>query len=251
MANKIETRNEKLKNFTLKDLKTFREYHRYCFVGRFFSTHFAPPFTLYFLKHNINANTVTIFMIFFGILGSVLFALPYFWTKIAGFICFHLWFIMDCSDGDVARASKSFSSYGKEMDAMAHLICHPLMNLSLFITYLQMQKYNELLLAFIFIIFISIELVQRSYCLFSSYLCDDPSGVNPEAKFNLFKYIGNEINNYPNFILIFPILTILDYRCNISSLYLLILLLSCIFIKFSRDSLIRLLYFYKSTDQGH
>lgn len=233
-------------DFTAKELKAFRTYHCYPFIGRVFSAYCTPPLTLYFLKHNIRANMVTLFMIFFGVLGSILFALPYCWSKVTGFVCFHLWFIMDCSDGDVARASEKFSTYGKEMDFMAHLICHPLMNLSLFITYLQMQKYDERLLAFIFIIFISIELVNRSYVLFVTYLPNDSRKQKQVVKFNLFKYIIREISTYPNFILIFPILTILDYKFNIPSLYPLIIWLSLFALQFSSDSLKRLFYYYRS-----
>ena len=81
-------------------------------------------------------------MILSGIVGSILFSLPNIIAKIIGAIFIHLWFVLDCSDGEVARYTKTFSKYGKELDYMAHLINHPLFGASIFLSLLQLGRYN-------------------------------------------------------------------------------------------------------------
>ena len=120
-------------------------------------------------KVAIRPNTITLFMIFFGIVGSLFFALPKWEFKVLGIICYYLWYIMDCSDGEVARITKQFSTYGRDMDYWAHLTCHPLMNLALWYSYWQLDRYHEWLLAFIFIVFISMEFQHRALLTFQAY----------------------------------------------------------------------------------
>ena len=184
---------------------------------------FSPFFSIYFIRWHIRPNMVTLFMIIFGILGAILFTLPYGICKIIGFICFHLWYIMDCSDGEVARHTKTFSNYGREMDFMAHLICHPAMNLSLWITYIQIDQFSPLWVSFIFISFISLELVNRNLIAFDIYLHKDETNQLASITPPLYNYIIRQIVNYPNFILIFPLFTILNWFQILNSLWILII----------------------------
>ena len=55
------------------------------------------------------------------------------------------------------------------MDYWAHLTCHPLMNLALWYSYWQLDRYHEWLLAFIFIVFISMEFQHRALLTFQAY----------------------------------------------------------------------------------
>ncbi len=95
-----------------------------------------------YIKLGVIPNIITIHMILSGILGAILFSFPYLWLKILGAVMIHLWFILDCSDGEVARYTKKYSKYGKELDYMAHLINHPLFGMSLFFSLFQMGKYD-------------------------------------------------------------------------------------------------------------
>lgn len=181
----------------------------------------SPFFSIFFIHKKITPNVITLMMIAFGCIGSVLFVLPYGLSKIAGFVCFYLWYIMDCSDGEVARKMKIFSTYGKEMDYMAHLICHPLMNFALWLSYIQLGKYDEFWLAVIFIGFISFELVNRNLIAFGGYLKIGGNGQGSSFRPGFLKYCLMQWLIYPNFILIFPLLFILDWFWGINSFYLL------------------------------
>ena len=181
----------------------------------------ANVLTPYFILKKYTPNKITLFMILFGIFGSIFFSLPFIGAKILGYICFYMWFTMDVCDGATARYTKIFSKYGTEMDYMAHLICHPLMNLSLFITYISMDKYDPLILSVIFIVSISLELFARNITSFHYYIKDN-IGSKASPKISLFRYFALQSLLYPNFILVFTPLIILDYLDIINTFYILI-----------------------------
>ena len=143
---------------TLPELR-FRDDLLICFLVY---SRISPLLSWWFIKKKVAPNTITLLMIISGLIGAVLFSIPLLLCKIVGFMLFHLWFTLDCSDGEVARYTKKLSLFGREFDYMAHIINHPFFNLSLFLTYLQMGKYNVALLSIIFISFISIELIFRN-----------------------------------------------------------------------------------------
>ncbi|MDE5758277.1 MAG: CDP-alcohol phosphatidyltransferase family protein, partial [Allobaculum sp.] len=107
-----------------------REFRKAMLAGHFLTRDIGRICSVWFIKHNIVPNQITLLMIMFGIIGSILFAIPNVWCKILGYCGWLMWFAMDCSDGQVARYTKTFSKYGTEMDYMAHLIDHPLMNMA-------------------------------------------------------------------------------------------------------------------------
>lgn len=181
----------------------------------------SPFFSIFFIHKKIRPNVITMLMIFFGCLGAILFALPCGVSKIVGFVCFYLWYIMDCSDGEVARKTKVFSTYGREMDYIAHLICHPLMNLALWMSYIQLGCYDEMWLTVIFIGFISFELINRNIIAWGAYLKMGEHDIDEPYRPGFFKYWLMQWTIYPNFILIFPLFFILDWFLGINSFYLL------------------------------
>ena len=184
----------------------------------------SPFLSLFFIAKKVRPNSITLLMILSGCVGAVLFALPWGIAKLAGIFFFYMWYILDCSDGEVARVTKCFSKYGKEFDYLAHLICHPLMNLALWISYIQLDKYDSLLVSFCFITFISLELVIRNYISFETYLNEEGS-VQEVKKKNTLRYFLVQFCIYPNFILIFPIFFCLDYYMDIPSFAILCLFL--------------------------
>lgn len=200
--------NSKIEVKDVRIISPLNYYRFNSFTGHFISSAISPFFTVLFIRYRIKPNTITIFMILAGIIGSILFALPYVLSKILGIFFFHLWFIMDCSDGEVARISKVYSKYGKEMDFMAHLINHPLMNLSLWITFITIDLENWFMYSLLFIVFISLELINRSLTLFVNYLAV-PNDVKKENR-SFLKYLVIQFVSYPNFILIYPIILVIS-----------------------------------------
>jgi phosphatidylglycerophosphate synthase len=216
-------------------------------IAEFICMNVSPFFSKFFIEWNFIPNFVTLLMIIFGVLGGIFFCFPQVWMKIIGMIFFYLWFIMDCSDGEVARVTKHFSVYGKEMDYMAHLICHPIMNFSFWLTYVSMGKYNLLYISVIFIWFISFELVSRSLIEFEDY----HARKSEEAKMKIQlpswpKYCFLQIISYPNIVLIFPIIILLDYIFDINTFYILIVVFLTHMIGVINEYVKRLISYYKS-----
>ena len=207
----------------------------------------SPYLSAVFIKKEIRPNTVTLMMMGWGILGSILFAIPNVWCKIVGYICFYLWFTMDLCDGEVARVTKRFSKYGKEMDYMTHLICHPLMNIAMWITYLQADKYDVTMLACIFITIISVELVMRNLISFDSYLGNLNQSNMQQLLPNYCRYLINQSILYPNFILIFTLFVLGDYFYNFTfhTIYLLFLWTFYFLLVGLKAFFVRLAYYYK------
>lgn len=87
----------------------------------------SPIITKICLKLKLIPNVITLLMIASGVVGGLLFALPYTAAKIAGIVFIHLWYVFDCSDGEVARITKRYSKFGTEIDYTAHVIDHPVM----------------------------------------------------------------------------------------------------------------------------
>lgn len=181
-------------------------------AGHFLTRDIGRLCSVWFIKHNIVPNQITLFMILFGIVGSMLFAIPNIWCKIGGYLCWLMWFAMDCSDGQVARFTKTFSKYGTEMDYMAHLIDHPLMNLALWATFIEMNLFNPILVSFIFIISISGELILRNITAFDYYhsklfKSNDDKNITP----NWIKYLWCQNGYYPTLIVCYSWLIVIDY----------------------------------------
>lgn len=172
----------------------------------------SPYFSCLFIKKGISPNQITLFMIGFGIIGSLLFAMPDIWCKILGYICWFLWFTMDLSDGEVARTTRTFSKYGTEMDYMAHLIDHPCMIFAIWITFLQMQVCNPIFLFVLFFVLLSMELVLRSLTAFNHY----QSLLSPSKRSNSDEqswpmYLLSQVVLFPTFIICFSWIIVLDY----------------------------------------
>jgi phosphatidylglycerophosphate synthase len=79
-------------------------------------------FTWVFVRTPLNANHVTIIQEIFGIIGAVLLACGRF---VLGALFLQLGFIMDNSDGEVARWKNQQSESGKFLDLIGHMIVIP------------------------------------------------------------------------------------------------------------------------------
>lgn len=182
-----------------------------------YASKLSPIFTKIFLKFNVIPNYVTILMIISGIVGAFLFAIPNIIFKVIGILFIHLWYILDCSDGEVARITKKFSKFGKEIDLTAHVINHPLFNLAFSISILNENRYNSSFILILFMIYISTDLIVRNSFAFDIIfmLKTNNNETKPNTNSLLKKiivYIFNALTQYPNFALIFPIIYLIDWR---------------------------------------
>ncbi len=104
-------------------------------------------FTWLFVRTPLSANHVTIIQEIFGILGAVLFAYGRF---VLGAIFLQLGFILDNSDGEVARWKNQESESGKFLDLIGHMIVIPFYFFGLGLgLYLQQGEIITLIMGFL------------------------------------------------------------------------------------------------------
>ena len=170
----------------------------------------CPPFSIFFMKRHVKPNTITVIMILLGAVGGILFALPPIPCKIAAIVVYWLWFILDCSDGEVARHTKTFSKYGIQLDWIAHLVCHPLMVLACWISFQQSSVPYSYLLTIMSILFVTCELIRRQLIAFDTLLsASTEMGIKPTSAPPLYKWIVTQVLYFPNFVLLFPIIYVI------------------------------------------
>jgi phosphatidylserine synthase len=143
-----------------------------------------------------------------GAIGAVLFAIPGIDAKVAGVLFIHLWYVLDCSDGETARIEKRFSRFGKEIDYVAHVVNHPLFNLAFALV--GMERHNSLFILFASITCISAELVLRNLVSFRfMYELKMKSPITKRDRGGVLKKTFVQIvcffSVYPNFALLFPL----------------------------------------------
>lgn len=176
----------------------------------------SPLCSIPFIKHQVKPNTITIFMIFSGLVGGVLFALPFITSKILAIVFYWLWYIFDCSDGEVARYTKTFSKYGAQLDWMAHLVCHPLLLLGVWQSFRQEESPYFDYITVCTILFVACELIRRNLTALDSLLSlSSDMGIKPTAStIPLHRWLLAQIMYFPNFVLFYPILHIVCLQFN-------------------------------------
>ena len=209
---------KKSKNLSLKNyfLSSF-------LISNRISTYFSGAYVI----KGIVPNKITLHMIYSGIIGGILFSLPNIYLKILGAVFIHIWFILDCSDGEVARYSKCFSKYGKELDYVAHLIDHPLFGISFLFSLMQLKRYN--ILNLVVLIFLSnlIDYLFRNITALNDIKKvknnNSMLDVSSSIEFNSFKgwltFFSNIFIVYPNFVLFGVIAYFIDYKMNLNILF--------------------------------
>ena len=174
-------------------------------IGFLLSARVSPYFSAYYIKKEIIPNKITLYMIISGIIGGILFCFPSDLIKFIGMIFMQVWFILDCSDGEVARETKNFSKYGKELDFLAHIINHPIFTFALLTSLIQKNEYSLYFLISIFSLNCILDLYNRS--LIKLWLIKELKEENKENRFQKSKIkkivlIFLQIFTvYPNFIL--------------------------------------------------
>ena len=92
---------------------------------------FSIIFTLFFVKINITANQVSSLSIVLGIISAFLFMKGTYTYYLLASLFLFLWFVLDHSDGEVARYKKQKSNLGHFLDKMMHSVIHPLVFLGI------------------------------------------------------------------------------------------------------------------------
>lgn len=89
-------------------------------IARFFSL----PLSRAFLRLGMSANHVTLLGLGFAGLSAPLFASRLYWPGIAGALLYYVSMVLDCSDGEVARASLSDSKLGAWLETVTDYLSY-------------------------------------------------------------------------------------------------------------------------------
>lgn len=128
----------------IKEMRQFGSLKRIAlnYPGGLFLAHWLSPYLSAFaVKRGIRPNQLTKYMIPTAIFASILFAIPNIWIKMFGAIGMHVFYLFDLSDGQVARANKDFSTYGEQLDHLAHHCSHAFLLGSMIISIIQLNRY--------------------------------------------------------------------------------------------------------------
>ena len=125
-------------------------------VAKSSASHYAPRhdvivrkisiyFTWLLLHTPISANQVTVLQIVVGVIGGLMLMPASYAWNLAGIALLQLSYVLDCSDGEVARYRKQSSVNGVFLDLIGHEIVIPLMYFGLAVGEFQRSGRVELL----------------------------------------------------------------------------------------------------------
>lgn len=244
MKKSISKEIKSTKNLSLKT---------YFFSSYLISNRISPYVSQFYIKRKIRPNVITLHMIFSGIAGAIFFSFPYLIAKIIGAFLVQLWFILDCSDGEVARYTKTFSQRGKELDFMAHLVGHPLMIISFGFSIVQLGLYDKSLIWGVVLISILLDSTIRNLILVN-FLVNKTGSVEVLGERDLGHWTPKKIRSfiidiflvYPNLILFGVLIYFIDLYCQTSFLLLYITVNGLITLLFViKTMVVNIIKFYK------
>lgn len=208
---KISKEIKKTKNLSLQT---------YFLSSYLISNRISPYISSLYIKWNVKPNTITLHMILSGILGAFFFSIDNVFSKVLGAVLIHLWFILDCSDGEVARYTKKFSKYGTELDYVAHLINHPLFGFSIFASLVQLEKYDFYYLLVLFLLSNLMDYLGRNISTLNIVIKMKENQPNTHGQIGnpkkwtikkVILFITDIFTIYPNFILFGVLIYFVDY----------------------------------------
>lgn len=167
----------------------------------------TPYLSAYAIKHNIKPNSLTKCMIPIAIASSIIFTIPNVWLKVIGAFGMHFFFLFDLADGQVARATHQFSSYGEQLDHLAHHCSHVFLLLSIMANLYQLNRYSLILILALGGAVIFVEYWYRDICAISTevQLVDKIKGYTTDER--------NQKKNLPQKIIFLLKSFLFWFRC--------------------------------------
>ena len=92
----------------------------------YFLRRLSPFFTWIFLRLGVSANMVTVLGLLLAVAGSMMFYSTSLVYWVAGWAMYQLYYILDCSDGEIAVLTDSTSDFGGFLDKISHPITNSL-----------------------------------------------------------------------------------------------------------------------------
>lgn len=181
----------------------------------------SPFISILFIKRKVLPNTVTLLMIISGIIAPILFMVDNIYVQCASSFLFVLWFVFDCSDGEVARFTSTFSKHGRDLDYLSHVSCHSLFVMAMWKIFAYQSDYS-LLLSFFFFLLLAVELFYRMSVLYTVYIEESEVVIDPSDK--LKTCILSNLTYFPNFVVFFPTLYCISCFAGINILPFFVLL---------------------------
>ena len=87
------------------------------FYSTFVVRKLSKPITRFAIRLGLSPNLITVISLLVGLGAAACFALGYRWPVVIGAVLLQLSLIIDCVDGEVARATRKFSALGAWLDA--------------------------------------------------------------------------------------------------------------------------------------
>lgn len=194
-----------------KSQRTERPFNLCSVAGYICLSLITPVLSTYFINRRTRPNTITLLMIFTGFVSGIFMFFSPVYMKLLCFLLYLLWFAFDCSDGEVARFTRTFSIFGEQLDWVAHLICHPLFIIGMWYTIIRGgYNCNYLLFTIYTMLFLSLELVHRCFVAMiknsGEILAYSSSLDNMAPSQKLIIYIKTQIAYFPNIVVFTPLL---------------------------------------------
>ena len=153
--------------------------------ARYIVRHLSILFTWIFVRTPISANQVTILQEVLGVTGVVLLAFGKINLSLLGVAMLQLGYILDCSDGEVARWKNQKSINGVFLDLVGHLIIIPGYMFSLgFGVWMQTGRIEAIIAGFLAALF-GLRLERHTLLSIVDTLVTD--AANPQYDFKHFK----------------------------------------------------------------
>lgn len=211
------------RKISIRELREIGQHGKEKEIWRAFSIYF----TYLFVKIGLTANQVTLLGIIPGILGGILLIIGGFKYWLIGIVCFLLSYILDYSDGEVARFNRKESTRGKFLDSILH---SAFMNSYLILSvavglYRELSSIVPLILGLVSLVFlyinINIDRFDPKRILFSTFMLDVPKNIKHVRKtkisIRVYKYILYEVMR----VVWLGLATLIDYIISLLALNLL------------------------------
>lgn len=202
----------------------------------------SPIISVWFIKKHVSPNTVTLLMIICGIVAPLLFMMDNIYVQCISSVLFILWFIFDCSDGEVARFTQTFSKHGRDLDYLSHVSCHSLFVMAMWKIYAYQSEYLFELSMFFFAL-LACELFYRITVLYSVYV--EQSNGEFQKTHVLAKNIIINLFYFPNYVVFFPMLYCVSYFMEIDILPFFVLIFGLRILFGIKDYVSMIKRFYK------